>query len=268
MNWMVGRRILATCIVYSALTFVLPFAQAAIVIEAEGLLSATSFSIDASGTFSIFYDVQSANTEVLVVGLYVDADPVAGPPTAISNLRFNGALPDETPLNALRSTLAYWSMIPDSGTYQILGDINLDALTSGNGYVWELSNINLSLGVDAAIISGNTSTTGSIATSSSGRLVTNFLGANKQGGTVGPATGSMISAFTSLQFGGPTGGTVAGGAGIAPTMGSHTLGWRNVTGGGTSSWGELAYAFVPEPSSLMLLVGGVLLVAGRRRIVG
>jgi hypothetical protein len=136
-----------------------------------------------------------------------------------------------------------------------------------------LSNVDLSLGVDESIIStagaNAASTVGSITTSSANRLVTDFYGANKQGNNdVLPALGSIITNGTALLIPGTNTGTVGGGSGIAALMGSHTLGWTANSDTGSSSTRELAFAFampVPEPSSLMLLVAGVLMLAGRRR---
>ena len=83
----------------------------------------------------------------------------------------------------------------------------------------------------------------SITTSSSDRLVLDFLSGNKQAGTVTTAAGSVVSSFTGLQFGGGTGGTVAGGMGIAGAAGATTLGWSAATGEVGTSIAELAYAF-------------------------
>jgi hypothetical protein len=122
------------------------------------------------------------------------------------------------------------------------------AASQSNGYVWELSDINLASGVDTDTagselpIVNSMTTTGTI--SGQNRLVTSFFGGNKQDGTVAPQSNSVITQFNGLQFGGGGGGTVAGGVGNAGPAGEQTLGWVAATGGlanGVSS--ELAFAF-------------------------
>jgi hypothetical protein len=219
-------------------------AQAAI--EAHGLLvenenpAMASFSTDASGMFSVPYTVQSANTNLIVVGLYID-NPAGSP---ITGLQFNGVSPAETPLTDTRATLAYFSTMPGVGTYNITGDTSLTQAVIGNGYVWELSGVNLGSGVDSATMgSGSLPIETSITTSSDGRLVTNFFGGNKQNGTLAPSEESVVVNFTGLQFGGGAGGTVAGGAGLAGPAGPNALGWVAATGQAGNSIAELAYAF-------------------------
>jgi hypothetical protein len=219
-------------------------AQAAI--EAQGLLvenedpTMASFSTDTNGMFSVPYTVQSANTDLIVVGLYMD-NPAGAP---ITGLQFNGVNPAETPLTNTRATLAYFSTTPGVGTYNITGDTTLTQAVIGNGYVWELSGVNLGSGVDSATMgSGSLPIETSITTSSAGLLVTNFFGGNKQGGTLAPSEDSVVVNFTGLQFGGGTGGTVAGGTGLAGAAGPNALGWVAATGEAGNNIAELAYAF-------------------------
>ena len=74
-------------------TFTSGAAEAAI--EAYGPLvqnadpALATFPVLADGSFSVPYTIQSANTQVLVVGLYIDAFPTGQTSTPISNLRYN-----------------------------------------------------------------------------------------------------------------------------------------------------------------------------------
>jgi hypothetical protein len=225
-------------------------------IEAERLLVQNAnpmdarFATNAAGTFSVPYTIQSPNTQVLVVGVYIDAaaSPIAG-------LQFNGVAPAATQLYSNRTSLAYWNVVPGVGTYNLTGDINATAISYGNGYVWELSGLDLTQPVNSDVATGNLPLSNSMTTSTPDRLVIDFFGGNKQGGTVAPSANSIISNFTGLQFGGPGGGMVAGGSGTAINSGTQTLGWVAATGdAGSGSNSELAYAFALPSTQLELNV--------------
>ncbi len=273
------RRLLTACAAFCAVVSTAAFAQA--VVQSQGVMTVAPVDADTTtGAFSINYALQNASTTVLVIGTYMDNNSTSGETAAANGIRYNGVLADKT-ISSARTTLSYWSILPGStGTYQLTGTAAA-GVTAGETvgyYAWELSNVDLGLGVNEAIISAAGATTasvvGSITTTSANRLVTDFYGANKQdNNNVVPAVGppasittgatALLLPATSLNT---TTGVVAGGTGLTGAFGSYTLGW---TGTGTSnSTRELAFAFaspVPEPSSLMLLVGGVLVLAGRRR---
>lgn len=282
MRCIVSRRLFSACVLFCAVVSAATVVKAAVIVEAQGVLPATFSTPLAGGSFSAPYTVQSANTNVIVVGMYIDqllAGAAAGTDTPITNLQFNGVAPGGSQ-NQLRDTLAYWSWVPGTtGPFNITGDVGALGGTADpiphHGYVWELSGVDLSQGVDV----GAPSTVGSptsvslatITTTSNNRLITDFYGANRQSGTsMAPTVGSPITTFNSVQYNVNSGGTVAGGTGPAPTAGLYTLGWTPTGGTTSTSTAELAYAFaeIPEPSSLMLLVGGVLMIAGRRRTIG
>jgi hypothetical protein len=274
------RRLLTACAAFCAVLATGGFAQAAVIVESQGAMTVAPVDADATtGAFSIDYALQNASATVLVIGTYMDNNNTSGDTAAANGIRYNGVLADKT-ISSTRTTLSYWSILPGSaGTYQLTGTAAA-GVTAGETlgyYAWELSNVDLSLGVDQAIITTAGATTasvvGSITTTSANRLVTDFYGANKQDNSnVVPAVGSFITGATALLLPATslntTTGVVAGGTGLAGAAGSYTLGWD---GTGTSNMTrELAFAFaspVPEPSSLMLLAGGVLMLAGRRRLL-
>lgn len=287
MKLTIGRRFFTACTLLCAVAIAATSAKAGVIVEAQGPMTVASVDADpVTGAFSIDYTLQDPATTVLVIGTYMDNNGTSGEQAAANGISYNGVLADHT-ISSLRTTLSYWSTLPGStGTYQLTGTAApLVATGETVGYyAWELSNVDLSLGVDQAIITtagaNAASTVGSISTTSGNRLVTDFYGANKQGATTGfgRAAGSIIDtpatdfalriANTALNT---NTGTVAGGTGFAAASpGPHTLGWTATSDTASNSTRELAFAFaaIPEPSSLMLLVGGVLMIAGRRRIVG
>jgi hypothetical protein len=270
------RRLLSGCIFVCAVVSAATVAKAAVIVEAQGPLAGTAgFTTDGAGYFSVDYTVQSANTNVIVIGTYLDA-AFGG---TIEPLFFNGVPPFET-ISTLRSSLSYWpAFVSGPGIPSTILGRHLFSVgpTLGAYYVWELSNVDLGLGVDKGIFTGSTTSTnptnsaGTIATSSSNRLVTNFLGVNTQADSVNivPASGSIVTTSFFAMYGGSLGGSVAGGSGTAAEAGVHTLGWT--TGEFGNSAGELAFAFampIPEPTTLVPLIGCVLTIAGRRRALG
>jgi hypothetical protein len=270
MRLTLGRRFFAACIALSAVVSAATLAKAAVVVEAHGPVAASAVVDAGTGAFTINYDVQSANTDVLVIGAYFDNS--SGGTTADTNgISFDGVLADDT-ISSQRSALSYWSSVPAPGTYALTGTSTAAAANFVVYYAWELSNVDLGLGVDSGVTAG----LGGSITTSAGRLVTDFFGVNTQTTTptIAPGATSISSpgnggTFLAMTYNGSGGGSLGGGYNVAPATGSNDLAWT-VTGNNTNP-GVLAYAFampIPEPSSLMLLVGGVLLVAGRRRIVG
>lgn len=273
------KRFFAVCAASCAVITTAAFAQAGVVVHAQGVMTVAPVDAGVDGTFSIDYTLQNAGTTVLVIGTYMDNDNTAGVVAAENGIRYNGVLADRT-ISSARTTLSYWSVLPGSlGTYQLSGTA-VPGITAGltvGYYAWELSNVDLSLGVDEAIITAagaNTaSVVGSITTTSGNRLVTDFYGANKQdNNNVAPAAGSITMDATALLLPATaintTTGVVAGGTGFADVAGTHALGWT-ATGTSTSTR-ELAFAFaspVPEPSAWMLMAGGVALLVGRRRLL-
>jgi hypothetical protein len=275
------KRLLTACAASCAVVATAAFAQAGVIVQSQGVMTVAPVDADTTtGAFSINYALQNASTRVLVVGTYMDNNGTSGETAAANGIRYNGVLADKT-ISSARTTLSYWSILPGStGTYQLTGTAAAGVATGETVgyYAWELSNVDLGLGVDQAIISAAGATTasvvGSITTTSANRLVTDFYGANKQdNNNVVPAVGppasittgatALLLPATSLNT---TTGVVAGGTGLTFASGSYTLGWNGT--GTSNSTRELAFAFasaVPEPSSLMLLVGGVLMLAGRRR---
>jgi hypothetical protein len=278
MRCILGRRTLSACILFCAVAFGATFAKAAVIVEAEGLMTVAPVTANSTdGTFAIDYKPLDPDTEVLVVGLYLDNSNTTASTAVTNGIKFAGTNAAHA-ISSQRAALAYWDVLPadaSTTTYQISGT----TITGNTGvvigyYAWELSNVDLSLLVNESIFNtgASASTTGTISTTTDNRLVTNFYGANKQdANSVVNAAGSIVTNGTALLLAGTNTGVIAGGSGAAPTApGPHTLGWT-ATGGGSSSTTELAFAFampVPEPTSLMLLVGGVLMLAGRRRIVG
>ena len=256
-----------------------PTAFAQVIVQSQGVMTVAPVDADpTTGAFSIDYALQNPSTTVLVIGTYMDNSNVSGETAAANGIRYNGILANQT-LSAARATLSYWSVLPGStGTYQLTGTAAAGVATGQTigYYAWELSNVDLSLGVNQAVISAagaNTaSLVGSIITTSANRLVTDFYGANKQdNNNVAPAASSIITGATALLIPSTslntTTGVVAGGTGLAGDAGLYSLGWT-ATGTSTSTR-ELAFAFaspVPEPSAWMLLAGGVMVLAARRAL--
>jgi hypothetical protein len=276
-------RTLSACILFCAVAFGATLAKAAVIVEAQGPMTVAPVTADTTtGAFALDYTIQSANTDVLVIGAYLDNNNATAETANTNGILYNNQSANGS-IASQRAILAYWdsSKLPGVGnTAQFAGTTVTGVAGVVVGYyAWELSNVDLNLGVDQSIITmaGATtgSTVGSITTSSANRLITDFYGANKQNAVTDltRAVGSVIDTPATgfaLLIPGTNTGTVAGGTNSASlAAGVHTLGWT--TPSTSSSTRELAFAFampVPEPTSLMLLVGGVLMVAGRRRIVG
>jgi hypothetical protein len=237
----IGMRLLAVLFAICVVSFGATRARADV--EAHGVLvPAGVFNTMANGTFSVPYTVKSADTDVIVVGIVVDATPTAD----VTNFQFGGVAPTGVQLNNQRTTMAYWSVsgLAVNQVINITGTHSVMAASQSNGYVWELSDIVLASGVDTDAIGSELPIVNSMTTSSNGRLVTSFAGGNKQDGSVAPQGDSVISQFNSYQFGGGGGGTTAGGVGTAGPAGENTLGWVTVTGGGANGvFSELAFAF-------------------------
>lgn len=273
------KRLLTACAAFCAVVSTGAFAQVSVIVQ--GVMTVAPVDADTTtGAFSLNYSLQDPSTTVLVVGTYMDNNGTSGETAAANGIRYNGVLANKT-ISSARTTLSYWSVLPGStGTYQLTGTAAA-GVTAGETvgyYAWELSNVDLSLGVDEAIISAAGATTasvvGSITTTSANRLVTDFYGANKQdNNNVVPAVGppasittgatALLLPATSLNT---TTGVVAGGTGVTGAAGPYTLGWNGT--GTSNSTRELAFAFaspVPEPSSWMLLLGGALILVARRR---
>lgn len=216
------------------------------------------------GSFTIPYDVVNPGS-VLVVGLYFD-----GGGGAASTVGFGTGTGDQAAdgfLSETRTTLAYFLSPDDAGGLAIRGTSGNAAVTNAGFHIWELAGVDLSATVPSAV---GTDGSTQITTTAPGSLVLDILGFNPFGGNIvtDPDGNSILQETLELDVNaGIGGGWLAVGQATPAAAGVHELGWDASTDGGLGDLREMAFAFtpVPEPSACLLLLGGVGVLAARRR---
>lgn len=227
-------------------------------------VAANSFSTDGGGLFSISYSVANPN-DVLVVGLYVDNGN-----SAISSLTFNGANPyGSVAAGSGRLSLFYFDN-PTVGTFNFSGT----AAQAGQGncgyIIWELSGVDLSLGVATSSPTPSLNGSTTITTTAANSFIIDFLGVNGAGYQSTPDGDSVLTKTAEVDMNGIFGGGyIASGSVTEAAAGTYNLGWT-IPGG--TYVGETALAFaptaVPEPSTFALAgIGLAGLLIFRRRSV-
>ena len=220
--------------------------QAAVTVTNSDQASLNDINAD---TYS--YTVQQTNS-TLVIGFYIDANE------SVTGVTFDGVAADGFFSNS-RMTIAYWDN-PNTGS----GNLDILGIPGGFGGtdvhlgVYELS------GVDLTTV--NSSTGGSITTTTDNEFVVSFAGSNGDAGDHSPTSTSIIdsglfSRNGSNLPGGSTngGGSMGGGYGFAGLAGSQDVSFVQ---GDTVSY---SFQAVPEPSAISLIGLGSLLLLRRRR---
>lgn len=189
----------------------------------------------------------------LVVGSYTDGEIVP------SNFQFAGAGADGSVVNE-RVWLAYFFDPAASG------NVTLDFTTTRANaayFIFELGNVDTSATVD--ITSAN-----SITTTVDDRFVAYFQGVNNDpGGSLVPATGSIVTVAGAGDSNGAIGGGSVGAAysleANTGAAGSKFLGLDGFGGGFPQFEAGVAFSAVPEPSTPLIAGAALLGLAALRR---
>lgn len=205
---------------------------------------------------SIPFDVVNTGS-ILVVGIYVDNTATA---YDFTTLNFGGIAPDASYTDGRLQSFLFLNPSTDSGLSFDYSKVNAGTATpntSGIGIIlYEVSGANASLSFITSSTNSN-----AIETTTANESIVSFAGRNN---TTAPTENTLLFNGTdrvaNFMVGG---GSIASASAIAGTIGSQDITWNNATDG------RIAFAFeaapaVPEPSSLVLVTLGSLVVLRRR----
>lgn len=224
---------------------------ATIAVVKTGFAQAGDGNASFTNTATLNYTLSSGGGgNVLVLGAFIDKNDSAG---AAATITFGGS-PAVGRISSDRGTMAYFETDPLATTITV----NVQSATTGFlGFVlWELSNVDLSLGVVSGIGSSITTTNANTFV-----LGTGFANGN-------PTLTASGSAYTTTNIApfliqNNTGAGVIGGAsGLAATPGNYGISWANQSNGSALAFGFTA---IPEPGAAMLGSLGLLALLRRRR---
>jgi len=202
-------------------------------VEVESFTEPTEFAVEPDNTFSIPYTLQGADTNVLVVGIYIDV----GDASQANSMQFGGVEADAI-IASQRGTLAYFA---DPSGADITGTTNANGFIEAY-VVWELSGVDLQKAVDSAI-GGDASL--EITTTSDDMFIVSYASRNNQTVSMDPDADSVIIKRAGAQVSGGSGGHLAMGDAEAPSAGTYPLGWTESVG---NNYSELAFAFGNIPT--------------------